>query len=48
MDYTDPAMSMMYNLGAGGGALILRRGYGRNLLLGTHIMSDGSLAGRWG
>lgn len=44
VDYTDPAMSMMYNLGAGGGALILRRGYGRNLLLGTHIMSDGSLA----
>lgn len=44
VDYSDPAMSMMYNLGAGGGAIILRRNLGRNLLLGAHIMSDGSLA----
>ena len=44
VDYTDKAMSMMYNLGAGGGALILRKNYGKNLLLGTHIMTDGSLA----
>lgn len=44
VDYTDPAMSMMYNLGAGGGAIILKKNYGKNLLLGTHIMSDGSLA----
>ncbi len=44
VDYADPAMSMMYNLGAGGGAIILKKNYGRNLLYGTHIMSDGSLA----
>lgn len=44
IDYTDRAMSMMYNLGAGGGALILKKNYGKNLVLGTHIMSDGSLA----
>lgn len=44
VDYTDPAMSMMYNLGAGGGAILLRRDLGRNELLGSHIMSDGSLA----
>lgn len=44
VDYSDPAMSMMYNLGAGGGALILKRNFQRNLLLGTHIISDGSLA----
>lgn len=44
VDYTDKAMSMMYNLGAGGGAIILKKNYGKNLLLGTHIMSDGSLA----
>lgn len=44
VDYTDRAMSMMYNLGAGGGAIILKKNYGKNLLLGTHIMSDGSLA----
>lgn len=44
VDYADPAMSMMYNLGAGGGAIILQKNLGRNALLGSHIMSDGSLA----
>ncbi|MCY6372144.1 3-oxoacyl-ACP synthase [Clostridium ganghwense] len=44
VDYTDKAMSMMYNLGAGGGAVILKKNYGKNEVLGTHIMSDGSLA----
>ncbi len=44
VDYTDKNMSMMYNLGAGGGAIILKKNYGRNLLLGSHILSDGSLA----
>lgn len=44
VDYTDKNMSMMYNLGAGGGAIILKKNYGKNLLLGSHIMSDGSLA----
>lgn len=44
VNYQDPAMSMMYNLGAGGGAIILQKNYGRNALLGTHLMTDGSLA----
>ena len=44
VDYTDKDMSMMYNLGAGAGALILKKGMDRNLVLGTHIMGDGSLA----
>jgi 3-oxoacyl-[acyl-carrier-protein] synthase-3 len=44
VDYTDKNMSMMYNLGAGGGAIILKKNYGKNLLLGSHIISDGSLA----
>ena len=44
VDYTDKDMSMMYNLGAGGGAIILKKNYGKNLLLGSHLMSDGSLA----
>lgn len=44
VDYTDKNMSMMYNLGAGGGAIILKKNYGKNLLLGTHIVTDGSLA----
>ncbi|MBV1758876.1 MAG: 3-oxoacyl-ACP synthase [Dethiosulfatibacter sp.] len=44
VDYTDNDMSMMYNLGAGGGALILKKNHDRNLLLGSHIISDGSLS----
>lgn len=44
IDYKDPNMSMMYNLGAGGGAVILKKNLGKNLLLGSHIISDGSMA----
>jgi 3-oxoacyl-[acyl-carrier-protein] synthase-3 len=44
VDYTDKHMSMMYNLGAGGGAMILKKNYGANILLGSHIISDGSLS----
>ncbi|MBN2504445.1 MAG: 3-oxoacyl-ACP synthase [Bacilli bacterium] len=44
VDFTDKDMSMMYNLGAGGGAIILKKNYGRNLLLGSHIIADGSLS----
>ncbi len=44
VDYTDKNMSMMYNLSAGGGALILKKNYGKNLLLGSKVLSDGSLA----
>lgn len=44
VDYSDKNMSMMYNLGAGGGAIILKRNHNRNLLLGSHIIADGSLS----
>lgn len=44
VDYTDKDMSMMYNLGAGGGAILLKKNYGKNLLLGSHVIGDGSLA----
>ena len=44
IDYTDKDMSMMFNLGAGGGALILKKNYNKNLLLGSHVITDGSLA----
>jgi 3-oxoacyl-[acyl-carrier-protein] synthase III len=44
VDYTDKDMSMMYNLSAGGGAIILKKNYKKNILLGSHIMSDGSMA----
>ncbi|MBP6185481.1 MAG: 3-oxoacyl-ACP synthase [Saprospiraceae bacterium] len=44
IDYRDPAVSFMYNLAAGAGAIILRSGHGQHVLLGTHIITDGSLA----
>ena len=44
VDFSDKYMSMMYNLSAGAGALILKKNYGKNILLGSHIISDGSLA----
>ena len=44
VDYRDKNMSMMYNLAAGGGAIILKKNYNKNLILGTHIMTDGSMA----
>ena len=44
VDYSDKNMSMMYNLGAGGGAFILKKNAGKNELLGTGLRTDGSLA----
>lgn len=44
VDYTDKSMSMMYNLSAGGGAIILKKGHDKNLVLGSHIIGDGTLA----
>ena len=44
VDYADKDMSMMFNLGAGAGAIILKKNYGKNLLLGSKIMSDGSIS----
>lgn len=44
VDYADPSMSMMFNLGAGGGAIILHKGMNMNLLHETHVITDGSLA----
>lgn len=44
IDFTDSAVSFMFDLAAGAGALLLRRNLGRNQVLGSHIITDGSLA----
>ena len=44
VDYTDKDMSMMFNLSCGGGAILLKKNYGKNLLLGSKIIADGSLS----
>ncbi|MEA4814024.1 MAG: 3-oxoacyl-ACP synthase [Oscillospiraceae bacterium] len=43
IDFTDNDVSFMFNLSAGGGAILLKKNYNKNLLLGTHLMSDGSV-----
>ena len=43
IDFTDNGVSFMFNLGCGGGAVILQKGYEKNQLLGTHLMTDGSV-----
>lgn len=44
IDYRNHRTSFMFNLGAGGGALLLRKGWGKNHLLGAHLMSDGTMS----
>ena len=44
IDYKDSSVSMMFNLADGGGALVLKKNLGRNLVLGSHIIADASLA----
>lgn len=44
VDYANPRTRFMINLSAGGGALLLRRHHGRNRLLGTAVMTDGSFS----
>ena len=40
----NPRVSFMFNLSAGGGALLLRKNWPRNHVLGSHLMTDGSMA----
>lgn len=44
VDYAEKDSSMLYNLSAGGGAILLKKNHNENLLLGSHIITDGSLA----
>jgi 3-oxoacyl-[acyl-carrier-protein] synthase III len=44
INYKNPRVSFMYNLGAGGGAMLLRKHYGRNRVLGSDLMVDAALS----
>ncbi|MFV8827296.1 3-oxoacyl-ACP synthase [Alkalihalobacterium sp. APHAB7] len=44
IDYINPRTRFMYNLAAGGGAVILQKGYHSNILLDSHIITDGSFS----
>lgn len=44
IDYKNQRVSFMFNLATGGGAVILKKNYGKNELLETSIITDGSFA----
>ncbi|MEW9052799.1 MAG: 3-oxoacyl-ACP synthase [Neobacillus sp.] len=44
IDYQNPRTRFMYNLSAGGGAVILKKDYHENLLLESDIITDGSFS----
>ena len=44
IDFTDVDTSFMFNIGAGAGAMILKRDWPENQVLGTHIIADGSMS----
>lgn len=44
INFKNARTSFMFNLAAAGGALLLRRNWPRNHVLGSHLMADGSMA----
>lgn len=44
IDFTNHRTSFLFNIGAGAGAMIVKRDWPRNHVLGTHLMSDGSMS----
>jgi 3-oxoacyl-[acyl-carrier-protein] synthase-3 len=44
IDYQNPRTRFMYNLSAGGGAILLQRGASKNHVLHSHIITDGDFS----
>ncbi|MEH7502028.1 3-oxoacyl-ACP synthase [Neobacillus drentensis] len=44
IDYDNPRTRFMFNLGAGGGAILLKKGHNENLLMETEMITDGSFS----
>ena len=44
IDYKNPRTRFMYNLGAGGAAMVLEKDTNQNIILGSHMMTDGSFS----
>ncbi|MGP4108077.1 3-oxoacyl-ACP synthase [Virgibacillus sp. L01] len=44
INYQNPRTRFMFNLGAGGGAMILQKNHAENQILGTHMITDGSFS----
>jgi 3-oxoacyl-[acyl-carrier-protein] synthase-3 len=44
IDHTNLRTSFLFNIGAGAGAMLVKRDWPENHVLGTHLMSDGSMS----
>ncbi len=44
IDFTDVDTSFLFNIGAGAGAMIVKRDWPENQVLGTHLIADGSMS----
>jgi 3-oxoacyl-[acyl-carrier-protein] synthase-3 len=44
IDLANTRTTFLFNIGAGAGALLLRRGWPSNHVLGTHLITDGSMS----
>ena len=44
IDFTDVDTSFLFNIGAGAGAMIVKRDWPENRVLGTHLIADGSMS----
>jgi 3-oxoacyl-[acyl-carrier-protein] synthase-3 len=44
IDHSNLRTSFLFNIGAGAGAMIVKRDWHENHVLGTHLMSDGSMS----
>jgi 3-oxoacyl-[acyl-carrier-protein] synthase-3 len=44
IDLQNQRTTFLWNIGSGGGAMLLRRGWPRNRVLGSHLIADGSMS----
>jgi 3-oxoacyl-[acyl-carrier-protein] synthase-3 len=44
IDFKNLRTTFLFNIGAGAGAILLRRDWPRNHILGTHLITDGSMS----
>lgn len=44
IDYENARTRFMYNLAAGGGAILLQKGFNENIVLQSHLMTDGTFS----
>jgi len=44
IDYDEPSSSFMFDIGACGAAMVMRKGYKRNVLMGSSFKGDGSFS----